>query len=224
MKRFCLPLVSAVLLLSANPAAAATIEKRTAIADRTPIAVAPGIGHTIDFSGTSERVYKAWIGDGGQCLQVLGGGPLEEGTQIVNLRRFVCQNHLGFQPVDQTVVTLLTQDEQRQFSVYEFTVNYSATGESITRIVDTPLPEALVNSSDTARTALSVEAVRAGLTTFELAADSPITDKVESWAQLATAGIGHRQAARYADINWDVLERLNQLGLRALLVAEGTAL
>jgi len=223
MKRLSFLFASAFLLLLSNAAAAATIEKRAAIAGRTPIPVAPGIGHTIDFSSTSERVYKAWIGDGGQCLQVLGGAPLEEGTQIVNLRRFVCQNNLGFQPVGHTVVTLVTQDAQGQLSVYEFTVNYNATGESITRIVDTPLSAPLLGSNTT-RTALSVGAVQAGLATFDLEADSPVASKVEAWAQLVAAGTDHRRAAQAADIDWEVLQRLNQVGLRALLVAEGTEL
>ena len=220
MKRFLL--VPAFLLMWANAATAATVEKRAALAARTPIAVETGIGHTIDFSQTEERVFRALIGDGGQRLQVLGGSPLEQGTQIVNLRRFVPQGNSGFEPVNQTVVTLITQNRQGDTSVYEFSISYGARGDSLTRIVDTPLSESLVTSPDAARTALAVEAVRSGLSTFDLEADSPIAAKVTQWAQLVAAGIGHRRAAQAVDIDWAVLERLNQVGLRAALLAESS--
>ena len=222
MKRFLL--VPAFLLMLANAATAATVEKRAAQAARTPIAVETGIGHTIDFSQTEERVYRALIGDGGQRLQVLGGSPLEQGTQIINLRRFVPQGNSGFEPVNQTVVTLITQDKQGDTSVYEFSVSYGASGDSLTRIVDTPLSESLATSPDASRTALTVEAVRAGLSAFELEADSPVTAKVTQWARLVAAGSGHRRAAQSVEIDWEVLERLNQVGLRTALVAESSEL
>lgn len=217
MKRYWL-WIPALLLLWSSSASAANIEKRAALAARTRIAVEPGIGHTIDFSGTSEKVYRAWVGDGGQCLQVLGGSPLEEGTQIVNLRRFVCQNGLGFAPVAETVVTLATQDAAGDTNVYEFIVRYNDTGESLTRIVNTPLSESVASVRDTSRTALTVDAVKAGLDSFELEEESPVAAKVTAWAQAVESGTGQRQAALAAEIDWALLERLNQLGLRAALV------
>ena len=221
--KWVLSLIPTAFLLFTDAATAATVGRTAALANRTAIAVESGIGHTIDFSGTSEKVYRAWIGDGGQRLQVLGGSPLEEGTQIINLRRFVPQGNSAFQPVRQTVVTLTTQDSQGEIRVYEFLVDYDARGDSLTRIVDAPLSNPLA-SSPTARTALSVEAITAGLATFEFDADSPIAAKVEQWAQLVAAGSSHRQAAVAVDIDWQVLERLNQVGLRASLLAESTAL
>lgn len=227
MKRFLWMPAMLTLMLSATSATAATIEQRVALASRTRIAVEPGIGHTIDFSQTTERVFRAWIGDGGQCLQVLGGSPLEEGTQIVNLRRIVCQDGLGFQPVAETVVTLTTQDENGQFNVYQFIVRYVDQGESLTRIVNTPPPSTstaastAASSRAAARTALSVEAVQAGLGTFELEEDSPVTAKVEAWAEAVEAGTGQRQAAQAAGLDWALLERLNAIGARTDLLAEG---
>lgn len=211
------------LLFFATGANAATIEKQAAMASRTRIAVEVGIGHTINFSNTGEKVYRAWIGDGGQCLQVQGGSPLEQGTQIINLRRFQCQNNTAFQPVGETVITLTTQDNQGELSVYEFVTRYSDRGESITHIVDTP-PSNPSASSTSARTALNLNAVRMGLATFDLEADSPVAEKVEAWARAVESGSGHRRAAQAVDIDWALLERLNQIGLRAALVPRSTEL
>lgn len=217
MKRRWLWTLTTLFLLSAGSASAANVEKRAALAARTRISVEPGIGHTIDFSETSEKVYRAWVGDGGQCLQVLGGSPLEEGTQIVNLRRFVCQEGGGFQPVAETVVTLTTQDTAGEISVYEFIVRYSDTGSSLTRIVDNPLPESIAESQEGSSVALSINAVRAGLASFNLEAESPIAMKVDQWTQAVESGNGQRQAAQTVAIDWEILERLNQLGLRSAL-------
>lgn len=217
MKFFWL-LIPAFLLSLAGEASAGTVEKRAALASRTRVSVAPGIGHTIDFSGTGERVYRAWIGDGGQRLQILGGAPLEEGTPVVNLRRFIPQGNSGFEAVDETVVTLTTQEESGQLNVYEFIVRYSDRGDSLTRIVDTPISESTALPGQRTNISLEVGNVRNGLATFNLEEDSLLTAKVEAWARLVEDGTAHRQAAQSVAVDFALLERLNQIGLRSALV------
>lgn len=205
-----LPLL-ALLAISA-PAKARSISTQTATQQKTPVAVEIGTGHTIDFSQTGEQVFRGWIGDGGRCLQLSPSSPLEEGASILYLRRITpCQQVNGLPEVSQTTLTLVTLSPAGKTKIYEFSINYSATGDSLTRLVPGGIePQEAI---DRARLALlDPVAVEAGLGRFELASDSPVATRVQSWLDAVEEGQNQRLAAQGIALDWSLLERLETVG------------
>ena len=136
MKRLPGLLLLPALLAIASPAKARDISAQTASRQKTPIAVEIGAGHTIDFSQTGEQVFRGWIGDGGRCLQLSPSSPLETGASILYLRRISpCQQINGLPEVGQTTLTLVTLSAAGETTIYEFSIDYGATGDSLTRLV-----------------------------------------------------------------------------------------
>lgn len=230
MKKEFFPLLSlapASVLLLASSVAAKDISSSRAIASPTPIAVEVGRGHTIDFSSTGEQVFKGWIGDGGRCLVFSSSSPLEDGAPIVNLRRITpCQRVTGLPKVSQTTLTLITLSPDRQERIYVFNIDYSASGESLTRVVPdgaiasaaTPSP-----SNDLLQDAsLDTAVVEEGLRSFRFPTDSQIVSQVQAWVEAVEGGATQRRAAQTVGIDWSVLRRLEQIGAQnAALAQEG---
>ena len=205
-----LPLLA--LLAIAAPAKARNISTQAATQQKTPIAVEIGAGHTIDFSQTGEQVFRGWIGDGGRCLQLSPSSPLEEGASILYLRRITpCQQISGLPEVSQTTMTLVTLSLAGETNIYEFSIDYSATGDSLTRLVPGGVEQREV--IDRARLAqLDPVAVEAGLGRFGLAPDSPVATRVQSWLDAVEDGQAQQTAARNISLDWALLQRLEEVG------------
>lgn len=229
MKKEFLPLLSlatASALLLASSVAAKDIGSSHALSNPTPIAVEVGRGHTIDFSSTGEQAFKGWIGDGGRCLILSSSSPLEDGASIVNLRRITpCQQVTGLPEVDQTTLTLVTLSPDGKEQIYVFDIDYSASGESLTRIV----PDGAISSADTLANSngllrdasLDTDVVAEGLRSFQFPADSEIISQVEAWIKAVDDGATQRSAAQTVGIDWDVLRRLELIGSQNAALAEG---
>lgn len=205
-----LPLLA--LLAIAAPAKARNISTQAATQQKTPIAVEIGAGHTIDFSQTGEQVFRGWIGDGGRCLQLSPSSPLEEGASILYLRRITpCQQVNGLPEVSQTTLTLVTLSPAGEPKIYEFSIDYSATGDSLTRLMPGGAePREVI---DRARLALlDPVAVEAGLGRFGLAPDSPVATRVHSWLDAVEEGQNQRLAAEGIALDWALLQRLETVG------------
>lgn len=215
MKRLLGFWVLLIWMIEISPAAAKTINAQTAASQRTDIPVEVGIGHTIDFSDTDERIFRAWIGDGGRCLLLSGSSPLEAGAAILNLRRISpCQAVTGLPAVERTVLTLATLDAAGNTTIYEFSISYGATGESLTRIVTaSEQPVTPVQ-----RAALNVASVQSGLASFNLDEGSPLAARVEQWVAAVNGGMGQRLAAQTEALDWALLERLESVGNRNALL------
>ena len=206
-------LLSLTLLLLSPAAKATEISAQTATDQKTPIAVEIGTGHTIDFSRTSEQVFRGWLGDGGRCLQLLPSAALETGASIIYLRRIApCQQVSGLPEVRQTTLTLATLSPTGETTIYEFSIDYEATGESLTRLVPNEVPSEVSITSRPQPAALDPLAVAAGLATFNLASDSPVAIRVQAWLAAVEAGQAHRLAAQSAGVDWALLQRLATLG------------
>ena len=207
-------LLSLSLLVIASPVEAKELSTQTATDQKTPIAVEVGAGHTIDFSRTGEQVFRGWIGDGGRCLQLSPSSPLETGASIIYLRRITpCQQVSGLPVVEKTTLTLATLSPAGESNIYEFSIDYGATGESLTRLIPSeaaPVARAAVSRPQLFR--LDPIAVEAGLATFDLAPDSPVAVRVQSWLDAIEGGQGQRLAAQSADVDWALLRRLAELG------------
>ena len=205
-----LPLLT--LLAIAAPAKARNISTQAATQQKTPIAVEIGTGHTIDFSQTGEQIFRGWIGDGGRCLQLSPSSPLEEGASILYLRRITpCQQISGLPEVSQTTMTLVTLSLAGETNIYEYSIDYSATGDSLTRLV--PGGEEQREVIDRARLAqLDPVAVEAGLGRFGLAPDSPVATRVQSWLDAVEDGQAQQTAARNISLDWALLQRLEEVG------------
>ena len=212
------PFLATLVLMSA--ANAAEVNINTATNQPIPIPVEVGVGHTLDFSQTDQRVFKGWIGDGGRCLMLSPGSPLEQGASIIHLRRISpCQEVEGLPEVSETILTLVTLDAARKTTIYQFLIDYSATGDSLTSLVpgesiaqqQSPAPEVRQSSLDPA-------AVQAGLASFDLPDDSPVTARVAAWLSAVEAGQGHRLAAQAASLDWSLLERLEAVGSNSAVV------
>ncbi|MGB3754091.1 MAG: hypothetical protein WA954_09360 [Parerythrobacter sp.] len=215
-------LLSLSLLAVSSPAEAKEIDTRTATNQKTPIAVEVGAGHTIDFSKTGEQVFRGWIGDGGRCLQLSPSSPLENGASIIYLRRITpCQQVTGLPVVGETTLTLATLSPAGESNIYEFSIDYGATGESLTRLIPSEVPPvASVAASRPQVLLLDPSAVKAGLETFDLDPDSPVALRVAAWLAAVEGGQGQRLAAQTAEVDWALLNRLAELG-RNSLVKEG---
>ncbi|MEM9002717.1 MAG: hypothetical protein AAGE59_04220 [Cyanobacteria bacterium P01_F01_bin.86] len=205
-----LPLLA--LLAITSPAKARNISTQAATQQKTPIAVEIGTGHTIDFSQTGEQVFRGWIGDGGRCLQLSPSSPLEQGASILYLRRITpCQQISGLPEVSQTTMTLVTLSSADETKIYEFSIDYSATGDSLTRIVPGGVEPR--EAIERARLALlDPVAVEAGLGKFGLASDSPVATRVQSWLDAVEGGQTQRTAARSISLDWALLQRLEEVG------------
>ena len=214
--------ISAILL--ASPANARDISSSSALASPTPIAVEVGRGHTIDFSSTGEQVFRAWIGDGGRCLVLSPSSPLADGAPIVNLRRITpCQQVTGLPEVNQTTLTLITLSSDRQERIYEFNIDYGATGESLTRVVPGSATAPSASDSLQLRNAsLDPAAVAEGLSTFYFEPDSQLASQVNEWIEAVEAGQLQRLAAHNIGIDWTVLQRLELIGSQNAALAEGS--
>jgi hypothetical protein len=211
----CLLTLSSFLLLLplAIPAQAKDISNQAAMREQTAIAVEVGSGHTIDFSQSGEQVFRGWLGDGGRCLLLSPSSPLEEGASIINLRRITpCQQVTGLPEVGETTLTLVTLTPSGETNIYEFAINYGATGESLTRLVpDSELAESRPTTEPRSE-ALDLSAVEAGLAIFNLEPDSPVVARVAAWIEAVNQGQAQRLAAQRASLDWALLERLNSVG------------
>ncbi len=211
-------LLSLALLAISSPAKARELNTQTATNQKTPIAVEVGAGHTIDFSRTGEQVFRGWIGDGGRCLQLSPSSPLETGASIIYLRRITpCQEVSGLPVVSKTTLTLATMSPAGESNIYEFSIDYGATGESLTRLIpsstaSTAQPVARAALSRAQLLPIDPLAVEAGLLTFNLASNSPMVAKVEAWLDAVEAGQGQRLAAQTAGLDWALLQRLAAVG------------
>ena len=223
-------IASASALLLASSVSAREISRSRAIAYPTPIAVEVGRGHTIDFSSMGEQVYKAWIGDGGRCLILSASSPLEDGAPVINLRRISpCQQVTGLPEVNQTTLTLITLSPDRRERIYVFDINYSATGDSLTRVVpggataarSTIAPSA-VDDMRLRNASLDPAVVEEGLSTFHFEPDSQLALQVDAWIKAVRAGESQRAAAQSAGIDWAVLQRLERIGAQTSTLAEGS--
>lgn len=222
LKGLLLPLT---LLAISLPARAKDIRTQTATNQKTPIAVEVGVGHTIDFSQTEEQIFRVWVGDGGRCLQPLPSSPLEAGASILYLRRITpCQQVNGLPEVSETTLTLVTLSSAGETNIYEFSVDYGATGESLTRLIQSETAARALTPGEASRRTqlfrLDTTAVEAGLGTFNLAPDSPVAARVQTWLEAVEGGQAQRLAARDADLDWALLRRLADLG-RANVLGEG---
>ena len=221
-------LLSLTLLLLSPAAKATEISAQIAADQKTPIAVEIGTGHTIDFSRTGEQVFRGWLGDGGRCLQLLPSSALETGASIIYLRRIApCQQVSGLPEVRQTTLTLATLSPAGETTIYEFLIDYEATGESLTRLVPSevlgeaasevlPVSGAAISRPQPA--ALDPLAVAAGLATFNLASDSPVAIRVQAWLAAVEGGQAQRLAAQSAGVDWALLQRLATLGNSSVAV------
>jgi len=205
-------LVPLILLAISSPAKARNISAQAATQQKTPIAVEIGAGHTIDFSQTGEQVFRGWIGDGGRCLQLSPGSPLEEGASILYLRRITpCQQVNGLPEVSQTTLTLVTLSPAGETKIYEFSIDYGATGDSLTRIIPGGV-EPQETASRVQLAQLDPVAVEIGLAQFGLASDSPVAIRVQSWLDAVEDGQAQRTAARRVSLDWALLQRLEEIG------------
>ena len=212
-------LLSLTLLLLSPTAKATEISAQSATDQKTPIAVEIGTGHTIDFSRTGEQVFRGWLGDGGRCLQLLPSSALETGASIIYLRRIApCQQVSGLPEVRQTTLTLATLSPTGETTIYEFLIDYEATGESLTRLVPNEIPSEVSITSHPQPAALDPLAVAAGLATFNLASDSPVAIRVQAWLAAVEAGQAHRLAAQQVGVDWALLQRLATLGSSSVAV------
>jgi hypothetical protein len=212
--KYLLPLSPFLLLLPLTaPAQAKDIGQQTAMRGQTAIAVEVGSGHTIDFSRSGEQVFRGWLGDGGRCLLLSPSSPLEEGASIINLRRITpCQQVPGLPDVSETTLTLVTLTPSGETNIYEFAINYGATGESLTRLVpDSELAENRPTTEPRSE-ALSTTSVEAGLATFNLDPESPVAARVTAWLEAVNQGQAQRLAAQRASLDWALLERLESVG------------
>jgi hypothetical protein len=213
MKNFLTLSPFLLLLPLTAPAQARDISQQTAMEGQTAIAVEVGSGHTIDFSRSGEQVFRGWLGDGGRCLLLSPSSPLEEGASMINLRRITpCQQVAGLPEVSETTLTLVTLTPSGETNIYEFSINYGATGESLTRLV--PDSELAENSPTTQprSKALSTTAVEAGLATFNLESGSAVAARVTAWLEAVKEGQAQRLAAQSASLDWALLERLESVG------------
>ena len=218
MKRLPGLLLLPALLAIASPAKARDISAQTASRQKTPIAVEIGAGHTLDFSQTGEQVFRGWIGDGGRCLQLSPSSPLETGASILYLRRITpCQQINGLPEVGQTTLTLVTLSAEGETKIYEFSIDYRATGDSLTRLVP---QSAMAREQTSERLAgerlssvlLEPSAVGAGLATFNLGADNPVVTRVNAWLEAVEGGQAQQAAAQDVSVDWALLERLENIG------------
>lgn len=227
MKRFIPTLLSlSTLLAIPQPATAKNITAQTAAQQKTSIAVELGAGHTIDFSQTGEAIFRAWVGDGGRCLQLSPSSPFETGASILYLRRISpCQQITGLPAVNITTLTLVSMTPAGATNIYEFEIDYSATGDSITRLLPsterTPVEQSPINIAQLLQ--LDTGAITAGLSTFDMASDSPMALRVQAWLSAIEEGQSQRAAARYVDIDWALLQRLETLGKTAAPAAPPVA-
>lgn len=222
LKGLFLPLM---LLAISSPARAKDIRTQTATNQKTPIAVEVGAGHTIDFSQTEEQIFRVWVGDGGRCLQPSPSSPLESGASILYLRRITpCQQVNGLPEVNKTTLTLVTLSSAGETNIYEFSIDYGATGESLTRLIPSETVARELTPGEASRRTqlfrLDTTAVEAGLGTFNLAPDSPVAARVQTWLEAVEGGQAQRLAARDADLDWALLRRLADLG-RVNVLGEG---
>jgi hypothetical protein len=211
----CLLSLSPFLLLLplAAPAQARDISQQSALRGQTAIAVEVGSGHTIDFSRSGEQVFRGWLGDGGRCLLLSPSSPLEEGASIINLRRITpCQQVAGLPEVNKTTLTLVTLTPSGETNIYEFSISYGATGESLTRLVpDSELAENRPTTEPRSE-ALNPSAVEAGLASFSLDPGSAVAARVTAWLTAVEEGQAQRLAAQSASLDWALLERLESVG------------
>ncbi|KPQ32866.1 MAG: hypothetical protein HLUCCA11_20370 [Phormidesmis priestleyi Ana] len=219
------------LIAMSLPANAKDIAAQGAAQQKTPIAVEIGAGHTIDFSQTGQQVFRAWIGDGGRCLLLSPSSPLENGASIIYLRRISpCQQISGLPDVDETTLTLVTLSPAGDTHIYEFSIDYSSTGDSLTRLVpqsalDNELADSLARelASERLRSALlQPTAVAAGLATFNLGADNPVVSRVNAWLEAVDDGQNQQGAAQDVALDWRLLERLEDIG-RNQILTDGAA-
>ncbi len=221
MRRLLASLPLLALLAIAPSARASEVSVQTASRQKTPIAVEVGAGHTIDFSQTGEQVFRGWIGDGGRCLQLSPSSPLEEGASILYLRRITpCQQVSGLPEVSQTTLTLVTLSPAGETKIYEFSIDYSASGDSLTRLIPGGVePQDAVSRAQLSQ--LDPVAVKAGLAMFGLTSDSPVATRVQSWLEAVEDGQAQRAAAQSTALDWALLQRLEAVG-KETVSAEGT--
>lgn len=206
-------LISCALLAIISPAQAKNISTRTASQQKTPIAIEIGAGHTIDFSQTGEQVFRGWLGDGGRCLQLSPSSPLETGASILYLRRITpCQQINGLPEVEHTTLTLVTLSTAGETQIYEFSIDYGATGHSLTRLVPegTATGEVIRERLDDVQ--LEPRAIAAGLASFNLTEDNPVTVRVNAWLDAVERGQRQQAAAQAISVDWALLERLEAIG------------
>lgn len=208
-----LPGLLLALLAIASPAKARDISLQAASRQKTPIAVEIGTGHTIDFSQTGEQVFRGWLGDGGRCLQLSPSSPLETGASILYLRRISpCQQINGLPEVGQTTLTLVTLSAAGETQIYEFSIDYGATGDSLTRLV----PESALASGQASERLRNVQletsTIAAGLAAFNLGTDNPVVARVNAWLDAVEGGQAQQAAAQDIALDWALLERLEDIG------------
>ena len=200
------------LIAMSLPANAKDIAAQGAAQQKTPIAVEIGAGHTIDFSQTGQQVFRAWIGDGGRCLLLSPSSPLENGASIIYLRRISpCQQISGLPDVDETTLTLVTLSPAGDTHIYEFSIDYSSTGDSLTRLVpqsalDNELADSLARelASERLRSALlQPTAVAAGPSDLLTSAlINPVVSRVNAWLEAVDDGQNQQGAAQDVALDW----------------------
>ena len=187
-----------------------------------PVVVHSGMGAAIDFTQTGKVVQRAWLGDPSK-VTLDTDRPLEEGSNVIFLRRIEGLDFSGLPATSTTVLTTVLVSASGS-EVCQFPVAYSASEPTHTslRLLPEDLPSQSAVPTERHRPSLSLlrsislnlDQVEAGinLNARTIGESNQVVIKVREFIARARAGENQQSIAREMGIEWPLLVELRRQG------------
>ena len=187
-----------------------------------PIMVHSGMGAAIDFTQTGKVVQRAWLGDPSK-VTLDTDRPLEEGSNVIFLRRIEGLDFSGLPATSTTVLTTVLISASGS-EVCQFPVAYSSSGPTHTslRLLPESAPATSTAPHERQRPSLALlrsvsldlDQVEAGinLNARTLGESNQVVVKVREFIARARAGENQQSIAREMGIEWPLLVELRRQG------------
>ena len=214
MKNFLWILLLPIFSFPAKASLVREAQLESVCVGEVPVTVFHGMGAALDFTGTDYVAQRAWLGDLSQ-VTFDTDVPLEQGpAKIIYLRSIERLSFEGLPSTPTTILTLRLSNSEGE-RLCQMPIAYSSGEPDYTalRIVESnELEDETTATSLLAR--LDINHVENGTNYYAqtLGEDSPVVVRVRKFINEVRAGKVQRVVARELDIEWALLENLENQG------------
>lgn len=220
-----LMLALAPSLMKVSPAFAQLRDEYTleqAQSGTVSIQVWPGSGTNLDFTGTGQYIYRAWLDDPSR-VQFDTDTPIENANaQIIHLRKIDGIDFEGLPATGVTLLSVATVDGAGQRHLYQFQVSYAAERPDYSTVALLPARVPVAVSTIPANSSyggVDLETFRAGVAQLILngtiEGDGPMHERLKIFISLVQNGSSPTEAAQSAGISLEVVQEVAAIGLSA---------
>lgn len=197
---------------------------RQAESGAVSIQVWPGSGTNLDFTGSGQFIYRAWLDDPSR-VQFDTDTPIENANaQIIHLRKVDPIDFEGLPATGVTLLSVATVDGAGQRNLYQFQVSYGDSQPEYSTIALMPqaVPQTSIAATIPATAAdggVDIETFRAGVAQLiregTIEGDGPMHGRLKTFIALVRNGSTPVAAAQTAEVNLEVVQQVAQIGLQA---------